>query len=109
MSPQFVDFDADGHLDIVAGTFAGSPFVARGSATGFTAPVQILDEKGERIVINQFWNYDAKKWDNTDRCDPRGNDKLARGHLTSAYAFDWDADGDLDLILGDYDGGHLYL
>jgi hypothetical protein len=108
MSPQFVDFDADGHLDIVAGTFAGSPFLARGSAAGFTAPVQILDAKGERILVNQFWNYDTKQWDETDRCNPDGV-QLARGHCTSAYAFDWDADGDLDLLLGDYDGGHLYL
>jgi hypothetical protein len=108
MSPQFVDFDADGKLDIVAGTFAASPFWARAGAAGWLAPEQILDAKGERIVLNQFWNYDTKKWDETQRCDP-AEQKLARGHLTSAFAFDWDGDGDLDLLLGDYDGGHLYL
>jgi hypothetical protein len=37
MSPQFVDFDADGQLDIVAGTFDGSPHLARGTREGLAA------------------------------------------------------------------------
>ena len=108
MSPQFVDFDADGRLDILAGTFAGSPFLARGSKDGWLPPEEILDAKGERILAGRFWNYDTKKWDETTRCDPQGV-PVAKGHCTSAFAFDWDGDGDHDLLLGDYLGGHLYL
>ncbi|HMS16489.1 MAG TPA: VCBS repeat-containing protein [Planctomycetota bacterium] len=108
MSPQFVDWNGDGHLDIVAGTFSGSPYVALGGEKGFTPPVEILDAKGQRIVINQFWNLETKQWDSTDRCNPKEGG-LAKGHLTSAFAHDWDGDGDLDLLLGDYDAGHLYL
>ena len=63
MSPQFVDFDADGKLDIVAGTFDGSPHLARGDGTGWNQPEQILDANGRRIVLNAFWNFDTKKWD----------------------------------------------
>ncbi|HEX6813449.1 MAG TPA: FG-GAP-like repeat-containing protein [Planctomycetota bacterium] len=107
MSPQFVDFDGDKQLDIVAGTFSGSPFVAIGSEKGWQQPVEIKDGKGDRIVLNQFWNYETKKWDETKRCDPE--DALKQGHGTSAIAWDQDGDGDLDLLLGDYDGGYLYL
>lgn len=108
MSPQFVDFNADGHLDIVAGTFSGSPWIAFGTKDGFAQPGMIHDRSGERIVLNQFWNYDTKKWDSTTRCNPAG-EELGNGHGTSALAFDHDGDGDFDLLLGDYDTGHLFL
>lgn len=108
MSPQFVDFDADGQLDIVAGTFDGSPHVAFGTAKGWKQPEQILDKNGERIVMNQFWNFTTKKWDSTTRCDPVGRG-VQNGHLTSAWAADMDGDGDLDLLLGDHQAGQVML
>lgn len=108
MSPQFVDFDADGRLDLTAGIFDGSPKLARGTAAGYLQPVQILDRDGARIVMNQFWNYDTEKWDETKRCDPEGVN-VVHGHLTSAWACDWDRDGDLDLLLGDHRSGQVML
>src|SRR5262245_11580325 len=107
MSPQFVDFDGDGALDIVAGTFDGSPHVAYGSKEGFAQPVSILDAAGQRIVLNQFWNYESAKWDETRRCDVAGSSPPI-GQATSAVAFDWEGDGDLDLLLGDYRSGRIY-
>lgn len=108
MSPQFVDWNGDGKLDVVAGTFDGSPHVAIAGDKGWNVPVHILDREGRRIVGNQFWNLDTKKWDETTRCDPEGI-KVPKGHVTSAFAWDIDADGDLDLLLGDYDGGWLFV
>ena len=108
MSPQFVDFDRDGQLDIVAGIFDGSPHLARGSKQGFAAPEQILDKNGERIVLNAFWNFDKKQWDDTHRFDAPGTAPDG-AHATSAVVFDVDGDGDLDLLLGDHKSGNVYV
>ncbi|GIK53068.1 MAG: VCBS repeat-containing protein [Planctomycetaceae bacterium] len=104
MAPQFVDFNADGHTDIFTATFDGSPWVALGGKEGFQQPQHIKDKNGERVRLSQYWDYESKKWthkDHTGGVDPNA-------HCISAYAFDWDADGDLDLVLGGRDG-YLWL
>ena len=106
MAPQFVDFNADGQIDIVTGTYDGSPHVAFGSADGFQPPKRILDSDGERVLLTQFWNYDAEKWDDTDRTIEDNKD--GELHCISAVAFDWDDDGDFDLLMGDKNQGRLF-
>ena len=96
MSSHVVDFDSDGFKDIVTGTYDGSPHVSLGSSKGFQEPEHILDAKGNRILFKMFWDYDE---------GPSGTWKFTgEDHCISAVAFDWDNDGDFDLLLGSYDG-----
>jgi hypothetical protein len=102
MSSQLVDINADGHNDILTGSFEGVPYQIIGSKDGYQDPEKILDVDGEIVLLADFWNYEDEKWDSTDRAK-------TEGHCTSVSAVDWDADGDLDLLLGDYYGGRLAL
>lgn len=102
MSSQFVDINADGHNDILVGSFSGGPYIIMGGEKGYSKPIPVVDREGERVLIADFWNDETDEWDSTDRSG-------SEGHCTSVAAVDWDDDGDLDLILGDYYGGRLYL
>ena len=106
MGSQFVDINADGHLDYLTATFDGSPHVSYGSEKGFGEPVRLKDAQGKRILISSIWNYESRKHENLGHAMPDG--KAVRERCISALAFDWDADGDFDLLLGSYENGHLY-
>ncbi len=107
MGSQFVDLDADGHLDYLSATFDGSPHVAYGSDEGFKTPEHLLDREGRRIIIDYLWDYDLEKHLVDDRSMGAAGERKER--CISALAFDWDGDGDFDLLLGSYENGRLYL
>ena len=106
MGSQFVDFNADGQLDYLSATFDGSPHVAFGAKQGFQEPVRLKDKEGARIIIGSVWNYEKKKHETLGRSYADGEARAER--CISALAFDWDADGDYDLLLGSYENGTLY-
>jgi len=106
MGSQFVDFNADGHLDYLTATFDGSPHISYGSTEGFGEPERLKDAQGQRILISSIWNYETGKHENLGRSMPDG--KPCRERCISALAFDWEGDGDYDLLLGSYENGHLY-
>ncbi|MEM1450422.1 MAG: VCBS repeat-containing protein [Planctomycetota bacterium] len=106
MNLQFADLDADGHQDIVTATFEGHAFVVRGKEGGWHEPEHVLDAEGRKIALSLYYDMEANKYDNVDR-SPEGK-KNPDDHLVSAVAMDWDADGDLDLLLGAKEG-RLYL
>ena len=94
-----MDFNADGKVDYFTATFDGSPHVAYGTDDGCAEPGRLHDRSGKRVMLDQYWDYDEKEWANS------GSDN---GHCTSALAFDWDNDGDYDLLLGSYGDGNLH-
>jgi len=106
MGSQFVDFNGDGHTDVLAATFDGSPHIMYGSAEGYGKPEHVMDAAGKRVLISSFWNYEDRAHQETGRS--LGMDNPPKERCISALAFDWDNDGDLDLLLGSYENGHLY-
>ena len=85
-APQMIDFDGDGHQDVISGNWISQVILFRGLNDGsFAAGEPVKDKRNRPINI---------------------------GYGVTAFAADWDADGDLDLLAGtvDYtDQGNVYL
>jgi hypothetical protein len=77
--PFAVDWDGDGHLDLVVGNFAGTFYRFKGQGKGRFAP--------ESIPINAYGR------------------PLEIYYHSDPFVIDWDGDGDLDLLSGSYQGG----
>lgn len=93
----------DGVDDLFTGCFEGGIYVMAGMKDGqFAAPEKLLDKAGNILRLGQYWDYDANKWTGVE--ESKFKDKLGIG----AAAVDWDDDGDLDLVLGSFEG-NFYL
>jgi hypothetical protein len=78
--PFAVDWDGDGHLDLVVGSFPGSFYLFRGEGKGKFQPKPEEMKAGDRPL-------------------------KVEGHHGDPFVIDWDGDGDLDLLSGSSEGG----
>ncbi len=125
-----MDFDGDGHQDVLSGSWPGELFLFRGRADGsFAAPEMLKDKDGQIINIGggieerrdeegilirgsaewetvdgrTFVTYRGKRYESTPE-----RPIATTGTASVVRPADWDGDGDLDLIVGDISGNvHL--
>jgi hypothetical protein len=78
--PTAVDWNGDGHLDLVVGNFAGSFYVFTGEGKGKfkPKPAPLMGSNGPLKIS---------------------------GHHGDPFIVDWDGDGDLDMVSGSSQGG----
>ncbi len=81
-SPNFADFDGDGDLDLLCGEFLDGFTYFENQGTRQTP----CYTSGRRLI------------------DSMGNPLVMDLQMITPTAFDWDRDGDMDLIVGDEDG-----
>lgn len=101
-----MDFNGDGFDDMIAGVFDGTPHISYGGKDGFKKHEMMKDSADRRIILGFYYDYEKKAYDRADRSPP--GTKNPEDHMVSSVVFDWDNDGDFDLLLGGKEG-RLYL
>jgi hypothetical protein len=124
-----VDLDGDGHIDLISGSWPGEIFFFRGGPSHtFAAPVKLKDKSGKTINIgggrfdsgNELLVVGDATFEENARGKtviryedkvievPEGKQGLISGTASSVHAVDWNADGKIDLLVGEIEG-RVYL
>lgn len=106
-----MDYDNDGILDFISGSYdPGDLYLFRGLGKGEYAKLQkILDKSGTPVVHHpkELLKYEKRKDEpNVDQQELIMDRVASFGSWVTPV--DWEADGDLDLLIGSFDG-ELFL
>ncbi|MBL8899001.1 MAG: VCBS repeat-containing protein [Planctomycetes bacterium] len=102
-----MDYDADGILDMVSGSYdPGDLYLFRGLGQGRYAKGTTLRDEAQVPLVHH--PQELVKYEELDAAG-KGNDDTAIRFRVASFgswpAFvDWDADGDLDVLIGAFDG-----
>ncbi len=105
-----MDYDADGTLDFISGSYdPGDLYFFRGLGGGkYAKVIKILDENGTPLVHHP---KELEKYERMRKDPDSDDDEEIQARVASfgswASPVDWDADGDLDILIGSF-GGKLY-
>jgi len=102
-----VDYDNDGIQDLISGSYdPGDVYLIRGLGEGNYSEVEsISDQEGTPLVHHPvaMKRYLDREADSDSDQDDAMNDRVASFGSWAAM-MDWDDDGDLDMLIGAFDG-----